>query len=390
VIAEQREAAIPSRSRIGINAHLLGSGEGYRRAGVSRYISNLLTHLQEADADGDYVLFLAARSTLSLPHDLKSSRLPTDNPGMRILWEQLVLPRAARSENLSLLHSPVNIQPVALPCKGVVTVMDLSFLAYPESFKRPQRFYQTTFTRLSARHATRLIAISLQTARDLIRRFQVPANKITVIYPGVDSRFRPLAEGPELNQFRRKLGLPDRFILCVGTLEPRKNLVMLLRAYNQFKRQTRTDHKLVLAGGKGWLDQPIQRTISELGLDSDVLLPGFVAENELPLWYNSADAFVYPSLYEGFGLPALEAMACGRPVLVANTSSLPEVVGEAGILLNPDSPEVWAEALMRICSDGNLRSDLSSRALARAQLFSWSKMARETVLVYHEALSGGT
>jgi len=189
--------------------------------------------------------------------------------------------------------------------------------------------------------------------------------------------------------FRLRHSLPDKFVLFIGTLEPRKNLVMLLQAYAQFKRQANTGHKLVLAGGKGWLYEPIFAAVEELGLQTEVLFPGFVAEEELPLWYNTADVFVYPSLYEGFGLPPLEAMACGKPVAVADASSMPEVVGDAALCVDPHQPEAWTAALARMCRDASLRADLSARALERARQFSWTRMVQETVQVYRDVLSDG-
>jgi glycosyltransferase involved in cell wall biosynthesis len=306
---------------------------------------------------------------------------------VRILWEQLLQPPLLLAERIALLHSPLNVQPLFLPCKGIVTVMDLSFVIYPENRQPLQRVYQRVFARLSARRAARLITISASTARDVTRFFGVPATKATVIFPGVDATYQPIRDESILARFRTHHRLPERFILFVGTLEPRKNLITLLRAYAQFKRQTNSGHKLVLAGGKGWLYQPIFAAVEELGLQADVLFPGFVAEDELPLWYNTADVFVYPSLYEGFGLPPLEAMACGRPVLVADTSSLPEVVGDAALRIDPHQSAEWAEALARVCGDASLRADLEGRALQQAAEFSWTKMARQTVQVYREVLS---
>lgn len=376
----------PACQRIGINAHLLAEGESYRRAGVSRYIYNLIAHLSEADPGGDYTVFLNSRCAFRTSYRQKRSRLPTEKPSVRILWEQFFQPLQLVAARIALLHSPVNIQPLFLPCRGVITVMDLTFVVYPESFKPAQRLYQKVFTRLSARRASHLIAISGSTARDLTRFFAVPNSKITVIFPGVDAAYRPIRDESLLASFRLRHSLPEKFILSVGTLEPRKNLVTLLHAYAQFKRQANTNHKLVLAGGKGWFYQPIFAAVEELGLQGDVLFPGFVAEDELPLWYNTADVFVYPSLYEGFGLPPLEAMACGKPVAVADSSSLPEVVGDAALCIDPYQPEEWAAALLRLCQDASLRSDLAARALERAGQFSWTRMARETAQVYRDVL----
>lgn len=375
--------------RIGINAHLLAQGQSYRSAGVSRYIYNLLVHLYREDPEGDYTVFLNSRCALSLSYRQKRSSLPTHRPWVRILWEQLLLPREVLKEDIALLHSPVNVQPFLLPCKGVVTVTDLSFMAFPESFRPSQRLYQRFFTRMSVQRASHLIAISSSTARDLGKFFAVPATKISVIFPGVDIAYHPIRDISTLSDFRRRRNLPEKFILFVGTLEPRKNLLTLLKAYAKFKHQTKADHKLVLAGSPGWLYQPIFAAVEELGLRDDVLFPGFIPEDELPLWYNVANAFVYPSLYEGFGLPPLEAMACGTPVIVSNTSSLPEVVGDAALLVDPYSPDAWAAALSKVCNNGHLRDNLATRGPERAQTFSWTRMARETIQVYRAVLAGG-
>ena len=389
---EKGEASTSSslaRGRIAINAHLLAQEEGYRRAGVSRYIYNLLTHVLREDAEGDYTVFLNSRCALSLSCNQKCSRLPTYKPLARIFWEQFLQPLELGAEGVALLHSPVNVQPLFLPCKGVVTVTDLSFMVFPESFRNSQRLYQSLFTRLSVRRASHVIAISASTAQDLIRFFAVPAERITVTLPGVDAAYQPVQDDSRLASFRRLRDLPKRFILFVGTFEPRKNLLTLLQAYAEFRRQTRSDYKLVLGGGMGWLYQPVFAAVEELELQGDVIFPGFIPEDELPLWYNAADVFVYPSLYEGFGLPPLEAMACGTPVIVSDVSSLPEVVGDAALLVDPHKPDEWAAALSLLCRDADLRTDLVSRGLERAQEFSWTRMARETIQVYRDVLSGG-
>ena len=376
--------------RVGINAHLLGEQPSYRRAGVSRYIEQLLTHVLQEDPAGDYTAFVSRGGALPLPCRQRLSRFSTRSPWLRILWEQAWLPWEVRTERIELLHSPVNVQPLFLPCRGVVTVTDLSFVLFPHSFGLGQRYYQRWFTRWSARRADGLIAISASTARDLERFFGVAAERIAVTYPGVDPTYRPIDDEALLASFRQRKQLPDKFILFVGTLEPRKNLPILVQAFAQFKRQQKTAHKLVLAGGKGWLYQPIFAAVEELGLRADVIFPGFVPEDELRLWYNLADAFAYPSLYEGFGLPPLEAMACGTPVIVSNASSLPEVVGDAALQVAPEDAPAWADALARVCGDAHLRASLSERGLRRAREFSWARMARQTVQVYQRVGTGGS
>ncbi len=377
------------RPHVGINAHLLSTQESYRQAGVSRYIHGLLAHLEEVDPGGQYTVFLNRGCTLYSSLRQRHARISTVNPWVRILWEQACLPWLIQAEKIDVLHSPVNIQPLVLPSKGVVTVTDLSFLLFPQSLGGARRRYQSLLTKASSQRATGLIAISHSTAHDLQKWFDVPVERITVVYPGVSTAYHPIKDRGLLEDFRRRGSLADKFILFVGTLEPRKNLVMLLRAYAEFRRRTGGSHKLVLAGGRGWLYQPILAEVEELGLRGEVLFPGFVPEPELPLWYNAADAFVYPSLYEGFGLPPLEAMACGTPVAVSRASSLPEVVGDAGLLLEPDDKSAWAEAMIQLCFDHNLRSELSARGPVRALEFSWTRAAKETAQVYERVCSGG-
>jgi glycosyltransferase involved in cell wall biosynthesis len=377
-----------ARRRIGINAHLLAQEESHRRAGISRYIHNLLLHLYRTDPESDYTVFLNNRCTLTLPYRQRHSRLPTRNPWWRIFWEQCVQPLEVRTAGIQLLHSPVNVQPLFLPCGSVVTVMDLSFMVFPETLRTPQRFYQRVFTRWSAQRANHLIAISNRTARDLNQFFAVPADRVSVVFPGVDTAHRPIKDEAKINHFRQRHSLPERFILFIGTLEPRKNLLTLLEAYAEFRRQTHTGHKLVLGGAPGWFYQPVLAAVEDLGLGTDVMFPGFIPDDELPLWYNAADVFVYPSLYEGFGLPPLEAMACGTPVIVSSASSLPEVVGDAALLASPHKPEEWAMALSSLCNDAGLRNALATRGPQRAQQFSWKRTARETAKVYRTVISG--
>jgi len=267
----------------------------------------------------------------------------------------------------------------------VVTIYDLSFLLYPESFKRFKRFYLGLFTRLSARRARRIIAISESTKRDVVRLLGVSPEKVEVIYCGTDGAFRPLPED-RVAAFRSKRGLPERFILFVGTIEPRKNVTRLIEAFSTLRPCDFANLKLVIGGAKGWSYQDVFARVEELGLGGEVMFPGYIPVSELPLWYNAAELFVYPSLYEGFGLPPLEAMACGTPVVTANTSSLPEVVGEAGLTVDPLDIEGLAEAMRRVLGDEALRQEMRERGLQRARDFSWTKTAQETVQVYQRAM----
>jgi glycosyltransferase involved in cell wall biosynthesis len=373
---------------IGLNAHLLSLDETYRGAGINWYIRNLLTHLPRVDHDNRYTAFIGDRRFTSSGLALKLSRLPTSRPVVRIFWEQVVQPFALRREGVDLLHALAFVTPLLSPCPSVVTVYDLSFLLYPESFKRAKRFYLGLFTRLSARRARRVIAISKSTKRDVVRLLGVPPGKVEVVYCGIDEVFRPLTEDQVIT-FRSKRGLPERFILFVGTIEPRKNVTRLIEAFASLQTCQPANLKLVIGGAKGWFYEDVFARVEELGLEGAVIFPGYIPVSELPLWYNAAELFVYPSLYEGFGLPLLEALACGTPVVTANTSSLPEVVGEAGLTVDPFDVEGLAEALRRALGDEALCQEMRERGLKRAKGFSWTKTARETVQVYRRAMECG-
>jgi len=369
---------------IGLNAHLLSMTETYRGAGINWYIHNLLTYLPRVDRDNRYTAFIGDGQFTSSELALSFSRLPTSRPVVRIFWEQVVQPFALRKERVDLLHALAFVTPLLSPCPSVVTIYDLSFLLYPESFKRAKRFYLGLFTRLSARRARRIIAISESTKRDVVRLLGVSPEKVEVVYCGIDEAFRPLAED-QVAAFRVQRGLPERFVLFVGTIEPRKNVTRLIEAFADL-RFAICDLRLVIGGAKGWFYQDVFARVEELGLQGEVMFPGYIPVSELPLWYNAAELFVYPSLYEGFGLPPLEAMACGTPVIAANTSSLPEVVGEAGLTVDPLDVEGLAEAMRRVLGDEALRQEMRKRGLQRARGFSWMKTAQETVLVYRRAM----
>jgi glycosyltransferase involved in cell wall biosynthesis len=320
---------------------------------------------------------------------VENSRWPTQRPPLRILWEQTVLPLAAR--RFDLLHGLAFVAPLLAPCPTVVTVYDLSFIRTPERFRPGQRWYLQTFTRWSCRRARRIIAISEHTKRDVTELLRIPGDRIDVVYPGVGAQFRPLPP-EQVAAFRQTKGLPERFILYLGTIEPRKNLTVLLEAFAQLSRSPisnlQSPPRLVLAGGKGWMFEEVFARIEALGLKDDVVLPGYVSGEELPLWYNAAEVFVYPSLYEGFGMPPLEALACGTPAVVSNVASLPEAVGEAGVLVAPDDVAGWAEALRRLLDNAEMRAALGARGRSHAARFSWERAAAETVGVYHRALEG--
>jgi glycosyltransferase involved in cell wall biosynthesis len=378
---------------IGLNAHLLTLSQNYRGAGINSYIRQLLRHLTLVDRQNRYTAFLSdPRFTAGDNMHLNISWLPTIHPPARIFWEQFIQPLALIDQKIDLLHAMAFVAPLLAPCPTVVTIYDLSFIHFPELFRSWNRLYLSRLTAISARQAQRIIAISDSTKRDVVSCFGVPAHRVDVVHCGVDETFRPLPR-QEVEAFRARHGLPEQFILFLGTLEPRKNIETLIRAYAQLRARCQgmkaTVPRLVIGGAKGWYYERIFKAVEELDLTRYVIFPGYITQEELPWWYNAATFFVYPSSYEGFGLPVLEAMASGTPVITTNASSLPEVVGQAGLLLEPMDADGLAESMYRLLWDATLREELSQNGLARASRFSWERTARETVAVYLHVLNSG-
>lgn len=376
------------RPRVALNAQLLRINDGYRSAGIARYLLHLLREL--SPAANDFHLDLFATEPLAaalLPgYSIHRTRIPAHKPLARIFWEQTLFAFNLLQQNYALLHSLAYVSPFLNRTRSIVTLYDLSFYLYPEYFKPFHRLYLQLGTRVSARRAERIVTISESTKRDAVRLLQIPPDKIDVAVPGVDAEFFQTIDAAALETFRRTKNLPDHFILYLGTREPRKNIPSLLRAFALAKRQLKFSHALVLAGGRGWMDDAITQTIQETGLANDVIVPGFVPHAELPLWYRAADCFVYPSQYEGFGMPPLEALAGGTPVITSNISSLPEAVGNAALLIDPQSPEQIADALVRVLNDAALRDDLTARGLRHARQFTWARTAQLTADSYRRAL----
>ena len=374
---------------IGLNAHLLSLQQTYRGAGISWYIYNLLGHLA-ANQDAHplrYTVFLNDH-TFSAPPPLRLryGAFPTHHPLARILWEQLIQPWILRRTGIDLLHALAFVAPVATPCPFVTTIYDLSFMRYPEAFKPWNRFYLQTFTRKSAERAQAIITISESTRQDVIRFFGVRPEKVQTVHCGVDTGFQELSPA-EVEAFRQRQGLPEKFIMYLGTLEPRKNVAGLIRAYAAWQKADQAAPKLFVCGGKGWYYQEVFELVNQLNLAGSVIFPGYVPQEDLRFWYNAATMLVYPSFFEGFGLPVLEAMACGTPVITSNLSSLPEVAGDAAQLINPNDHEALTQAMQQIFNDAELRQSMREKGLLQKTKFSWQETARKTNAIYAQILA---
>lgn len=350
--------------------------------GAANYIINLAQALLRIDTTNEYVIFTKpAHAALfdSSCAQIIQSALPS--LFLRLVWEQTVLPILVRRHQLDVLHSPHYTMPIAKPCRSVVTIHDLTFFLYPEMHLFHKRLFFRTMMRVATRHADALIAISHSTRADMLRILRASPDKIQVIHYGVGSHFRPINDSGILDAFCHRYRLPRPFIVYVGNFEPRKNLPTLVRAFAHLVRDG-MPHALVLTGTRGWKDKPIFTAVKELDLFAQVHFPGYIPQSELPMLYNAADLFVYPSLYEGFGLPVLEAMACGVPVVTSDIASMPEVTGDAAILIPPQDTDALADAMKSILTDSARRATLSAKGLARAREFSWERTAQSTLSVY--------
>lgn len=380
-------------AHIAINAHLLSLSDSYRGAGIHRYIYALLEYLPRVSRPfrGSH-RFTAYLGDPRAGHrawpglDVRLSPFSTVSPAVRVFWEQLFLPARLLSDGIDLVHGPAYALPLLGPARSVVTVHDLSFFMYPQTFNRPNRLYLQLMTRLSVQRADAVIAVSQHTRQDVIRLLNAPVDRVHTVPNGIDPEFHPLPEDKK-QDFREQRQLPERFILCISTIEPRKNLTTLIRAYATLNG---VECSLIIGGGRGWRYESVFALVEELRLKDRVLFPGFIPHAELPYWYNLADIFVFPSIYEGFGLPPLEAMACGTPVIVSNTSSLPEVVGSAGQLVDPTDVNALADAMRHVLADGALATSMAEQGLSQAERFSWRATAERTMAVYDAVLEPNT
>ena len=370
------------------------SAAAHERAGLGRYAASL------AHALLDLGLPLTA-----FINDLRESRLrpPLSELPMRTagLPRQRWRLRAAASYfgarsmdhafgGIDLFHATEHLLPVLRGARSVFTLHDAAYVHFPQyHLPRNRLFLRLMMPRFLAR-AQAVITVSEFTRQDAVRLYHVPSDRLHVIPEGVDAAFHPIAEADTLAQVRQRYRLPERFIMYVGTIEPRKNLITLIEAYAALRHRApaAAPPGLVIAGGKGWLYEEFFDRLRALGLEEAVTLTGYVPDSDLPGLVNCASVFAFPSLFEGFGLPVLEAMACGVPVVCSTAASLPEVSGEAALLVPPQDVAAWAEALARVLGDSQLAAKLRAQGLARAATFTWEAAARQTMQVYEAVMRG--
>ena len=363
-------------------------------AGIGRYTRSLVDALAEHPSDGSYVLFYAQRSSdrssdpraRSWPDRVRLRPIPMSDRHLALLWQRLRIPLPVEwlTGDIDIYHSPDFCLAPVRRARTVLTVHDLSFMRHPECSPPQLLSYLMDAVPRSVRRADVVLADSESTRNDITELMGLPAERVRVLYAGVEPRFQPQGH-PELERSTlAKYGIQRPYILSVGTLQPRKNYPRLIQAFDQLRRAHDVPHQLVIVGGKGWLFDEIEETIDALGLGEHVLLAGFAADGDLPTLYRAADVFSFVSIYEGFGIPVLEAMACGTPVVTSAVSSLPEVSGEAALTVTPTDVEALADALWRLLSDQELRDSLRHQGFSQARGFSWGRSAERLTDIYAE------
>ncbi|MEZ4767040.1 MAG: glycosyltransferase family 1 protein [Caldilineales bacterium] len=363
-------------------------------AGIGRHTRELVHALAPLASDAATTLVVYGRSNAPLPQPPAGMALrvvPVPNRWLTIGWHRLNLPLPVEvfAGSHDLYHASDFVLPPVRNARTLLTVHDLSFLRTPQCADAGLRAYLAKVVPSSVARADQILADSQATKRDLVDLLHTPAEKVTVVYPGVETRFHPVDDTARLHEMRVSYGIGDGpFVLGVGTLEPRKNWPALIRAWTILRQSTALPHRLVIAGGKGWLTDEIFAAIDASPAKKEILLAGFVADADLPALYSAADVFAFPSLYEGFGIPVLEALACGTPVVCANNSSLPEAAGEAAVLVDAGDDVALAAALQRLIEDDALRASLRQRGLQHAAQFSWRRSAERLWQTYQAVLRG--
>lgn len=369
--------------RICIDGRMYGKGF----TGIGRYIQELLNHLAKIDQEDDYLVLLAKENFEEFNINQSNFKRELADYGHYSFDEQTKFLKHLKKKQVDLVHFPHFNIPIFYRRPFVITIHDLIHTLFPG--KKPTRFlhrkaYNLVF-RSAVKHAKKVIAVSENTKKDLVEIVGANPEEITVIYEAVDSKYYPVTDHKKLSDLKAKYGITKPFLLYIGNWRYHKNVYGLVEAFSLIKEQGKIDCQLVLPGKMGREHQgETEAAINNSPFKPDIILPGFIPEKELPLLYNAATVFAFPSFYEGFGLPPLEAMACATPVVSSNASCMPEVLGNAAEYFDPNSTEEMARKIVRVLKDENFRKGLSKKGPLRAKQYSWERMAKETLKVYRE------
>jgi glycosyltransferase involved in cell wall biosynthesis len=369
--------------RIAIDARL----SYYVQAGITQYTLNLIRALADIDHENEFSIWQRRPDQRSIVEQKNFRRVPLWAPPHHPLEQYVLGVELSLRSKQDVIHCTDFIPPFYYRGPTVVTVHDLAFLLYPHFLTRKAARYYGLIDR-AVRHAEHVIAVSEATKRDIVRLTGTPETKITVIYEAADSLYKPVDDQQALARIRAQYHLPEQFVLFVGTIEPRKNLPTLIRAFHGLVEKYKTSADLAIVGRRGWLYDDVYNLVEQLDLEDRVHLLGRVPTLDLLYLYNASRMLVLPSYYEGFGLPPLEAMACGVPVIVSDTSVMPEVVGDAALRVPHEDVEGFTVAMNRLLTDNDLRADMIAKGKKRVKCFSWERAARETLDVYKKVAEG--
>ncbi len=360
-----------------------------RDYGIGTYVRNLLRHLARIDRTTEYVL-LCRPVDVQLPRELGDNfRAVPERAGAYSFREQISVPLDLRREGIDLFHAPHYVLPPLVRCKSVVTIHDCIHLRFPQYL--PNQFayaYARSSLWIATPRSSRILTVSEASKRDILRYFRVPHSKIDVIYNALDERFGEAPAADEMRQVRERYQLNDPFVLYAGNIRPHKNLERLIEAFHTLRKGGLDHVQLLIIGDEISKYATLRRAVHRHKLHKHVRFFGFVPDKTLACLYRLASVFVFPSLYEGFGLPPLEAMASGTPVVTSNVSSLPEVVGDAALLIDPYDANAIADAMRRVLTDSALAAGMRERGLARVGHFSWDRSVRRVREIYDEVLAG--
>jgi glycosyltransferase involved in cell wall biosynthesis len=370
--------------RIGIDARKLHD------FGIGTYIRNLLRQLARIDRTSEFVLFCRPQDVTALASLGENFRPVAEAAGNYSVAEQLRIPLALKRHGVTLFHAPHYVLPPLVPCQSVVTIHDCIHLMFPQYL--PNRFalaYARASMAFAARRATRILTVSESSKRDIIKFFGTPPDKIDVIYNAFDERFSIEPREEDVVRVRERYQLHDPFVLYAGNVKPHKNLERLIEAFNLVRQRGLGRLKLVMIGDEISKYAALRRAVHRYQLHQHVRFIGYLPEETLAVMYRLAGVFVFPSLYEGFGLPPLEAMASGTPVVTSNVSSLPEVAGDAALLVDPYDPIAIADGIHRVLTSEALQRDLRRKGWLRARQFSWEASVRRVRDIYREVAHAG-
>jgi len=360
------------------------------KTGVGVYLINLIEEISKLDYNNKYYIFVQN-------DDIDEFRVDNDNftivsinskiyrkTFFRLFWEQFELPLKLKQLNIDVLHSPHYTTPLFTKIKKIVTFHDMTFYITPEVHTFFKRTLFKLYMLVSSKFADKILTVSKSTSNDVQNILNVKPEKITVTYNAKSYIYRPIDDSSKIETVKNKYNISNKYILFVGTLEPRKNIKNLIMAFNKYKKNNKSKIKLVIVGKKGWMYEEIFEIVKTKKLENEVIFTGFVDLEDLPFLYNGAEAFIYPSIYEGFGIPVLEAMSCGTPVVTSNISSMPEIIGDAGLTINPKDSNELFQAIKTLLINKDLRKKYGKKGLERSRKFTWKNCAKITLATYEE------